>query len=280
VQHHHAHVASVLAERRITGAVIGVSFDGVGWGDDGQVWGGEFLICDLGSYARLGHIEYLPLPGGDVTTKRPCRMAYVYLRAAFGGRATGFARELLPLSDAEMHVLDRMMERRTNTPLTSSAGRLFDAAASILGICHENTYEGQAPTELEGVCAPEEDGSYPARLELTGPGGSFVIRSTDIVRAMAEDFRAGTPVGVCAARFQNSVARFIREGCRSARERSGLSIVALSGGVFANACLVERLVNLLQGDCFEAVLNSAVPAGDGGVSLGQAAVALRRLGCA
>ena len=280
VQHHHAHIASVLAEKGTTERVLGVAFDGLGWGEDGEVWGGEFLVCDLNSYARAGHLEYLPLPGGDATTKRPCRMAYVYLRAAYGEHAPNIARELLPISDAEMRVLDRMIEREFNTPLTSSAGRLFDAAASILGVCHENRYEGQAPAELEGVCASGEDGSYPARIEYTGAGGAFVVRSSDVVRAMTEDLRSGAPREVCAARFHNSVARFIADGCAALREKEGISTVALSGGVFANAYLVETLVGLLEREGFEVLLNSLVPAGDGGVSLGQAAIAARRLACA
>lgn len=270
VQHHHAHIASVLAEHGLTDRVQGVSFDGLGWGDDGQIWGGEFLVCDLDSYRRAGHIEYLPLPGGDATTKKPYRMAYVYLGDA--------ARDLTPMLDTEISVVDRMITQKLNTPYTSSAGRLFDAAASALGICHENTYEGQAPMELEAACTEGEEGSYEAGIE--NADGKFIVRTTDVIKSMTEDFQSGTPAGVCAARFHNSVARFIYETCRAVRDAEGISTAALSGGVFANAYLLERTIKILRGDGFDVLTNSIVPTGDGGVSLGQAAVAARRSKCA
>jgi hydrogenase maturation protein HypF len=206
----------------------------------------------------------VPLPGGDATTKRPYRMAYVYTRDA----------DLVPdLDEQERRTLDRMMERSFNTPLTSSAGRLFDAASALLSVCRTNTYEGQAPMELEGICADGEDGSYDARVE----GDPFVVRASDIIGQLIEDTKAGTPAAVCAARFHNSVADVILKGCEVIREREGISTVALSGGVFANARLTERAKLLLERSRFEVLLNSTVPAGDGGVSLGQAAVAGRRL---
>jgi len=273
VQHHHAHIASVLAEKKISGPVIGVSFDGLGWGDDGQAWGGEFLMCDNSSYKRAGHIEYLPLPGGDATTKRPYRMAYVYLRALSGDDTKDLADRLPPMSNTEMQVIDRMIAQQINTPLTSSAGRLFDAAASIIGICHENTYEAQAPIELEKACAENEDGFYDARIEDAGKDEPFVVRSTDLVRGLLEDSESSISIDVCAAKFHNSLARIIHDACEKLREKTQVSAVALSGGVFANTYLMKKTLNLMQADGFEVLLNSIVPAGDAGVSLGQAVIA-------
>ncbi len=267
VQHHHAHIASVLAERGIDERVIGVSFDGAGWGDDGHVWGGEFLTCDLASYRRHGHLEYQPLPGGDATSRKPYRMAYVYLRDA---------GPLPDLDEQERKTLDRMIERSFNTPLTSSAGRLFDAASAILNVCAVNTYEGQAPMELEAACAGDENGSYRARID---DGSPFIVRASDIIARLVEDMRTGTPVETCAARFHNSAAQVILEGCRTIRDREGISRTALSGGVFANGYLLEKTKALLEEDGFDVLLNTIVPAGDGGVSLGQAAIAARRLSC-
>lgn len=282
VQHHHAHIASVLAEKGMTAPVIGVCFDGFGWGENGEVWGGEFLVCDLFDYERFGHLELLPLPGGDATARRPYRMAYVYLRAAFGEKAEETARRLLPsLSDSERNLVSRMIERNFNAPLTSSAGRLFDAASAILGVCNMNTYEGQAPMELEGKAseAGYEEGLYPARIE-EAINGRFVIRTTELIKNLIEDLHTGVVRENCAARFHNSVAYFALGACKKIKEKTGLSTVALSGGVFANSILTEKLKILLEAEGYEVLTNSLVPTGDGGLSLGQAAVAAWRLKCA
>ena len=282
VQHHHAHVASVLAEAGRTDRVIGVAFDGMGYGDDGTLWGGEFLVCDLGGFKRVGYLEPVPQPGGDAAAVRPARMAYSYLRAAFGQRADDLAREWLPsLMGVERDVAERLIVCRVNCPLTSSMGRLFDAASALLGICDLNTYHAQAPMELEARAwqAEFEEGHYPARIERE-PSGRFVIRASDILRALVGDRGDGTPVEVCAARFHNSIARVTMTMCERIRTDTGLRTIALSGGVFANALLVERLVPLLEDRRFEVLLNRLVPAGDGGISLGQAAVAAWRSRCA
>jgi hydrogenase maturation protein HypF len=282
VQHHHAHVASVLAEVGRCDKVIGVSFDGMGWGNDGTLWGGEFMVCDLAGFERVGHLKPIAQPGGDAAAKRPPRMAYAYLREAFGERADELARELLPgLGSAETNVVAQLINRRVNCPMTSSMGRLFDAASALLGICDQNTYHAQAPMELEArACEAEnEEGYYPARTE-EGPSGTIIVPASHIVRGLVEDRMEGTPVEVCAARFHNSIARVTVEVCEELRDRTKLSSVALSGGVFANAFLLERLAPFLEAKGFEVLLNALVPAGDGGVSLGQAAVAAWRFKCA
>ncbi len=282
VQHHHAHIASVLAETGRTDRVIGVAFDGMGWGSDGTAWGGEFLVCDLDGYERRAHLEPLPQPGGDATAKRPARMGYVYLREAFGERAGELAREILPaLSHEECAVIDTVIERGVHCPMTSSMGRLFDAASALLGVCDVNTYHAQAPIELEAVAAraASEQGSYTASLGRSGEG-AVTICATDILRSMVEDSRRGVDAAVCAARFHNAIALVTRDVCRRIREDTGLETAALSGGVFANAFLLERAVHLLEQDGFEVLLNALAPPGDGGICLGQAAVAAWRCACA
>jgi hydrogenase maturation protein HypF len=271
-----------LAEHQRTDKTIAVSFDGLGWGDDQSAWGGEFLICDLSGFERVGHLAVVPQPGADAAARRPARMGYVYLTTAFGERADALAEELLPMVSAEeRRIVTRLVERNLQCPMTSSAGRLFDAAAALLGICSENTYHAQAPMELEACAneAPEETGHYPVRIECT-PSAMLVVHAEDAIAAMVEDFRRNGNRNACAARFHNSIARMTLDVCGRIRNNSGLSTVTLSGGVMANAFLVERLVAWLEAEQFEVLLNERTPAGDGGVSLGQAAVAAWRLSCA
>ncbi|MBN1866477.1 carbamoyltransferase HypF [Candidatus Sumerlaeota bacterium] len=278
VQHHHAHIASVLAEKQRDDRVIGVAFDGAGWGENGEVWGGEFLLCDLETCERAGHFETVPLPGGDAAARRPSRMAYVHLRAALGDEAERILAERFPhLSGDEVPLLSRMIEKGVNCPRTSSAGRLFDAVSALLGVCSENTYEGQAPMELEGLAmrAPEDDAWYEARVERDA-GGTWVVRTSDLIQGLAKDVGAGVARETVAARFHRSVARLVVSMCLRLREQSGLSTVALSGGVFSNAFLAQETENLLEREGFETLVNSLVPAGDGGIALGQAAVAGQR----
>jgi len=281
VQHHHAHVAGVLAETGRTDKVIGVAFDGIGWGDDGTAWGGEFLVCDLAGYQRAGHLAAVPQPGGDVSAKRPVRMGYVYLREAFGAGTDDMAREFLPaLYEEERSVTAAMIEQDFNCPMTSSMGRLFDAASALLGVCSINAYHAQAPVELEAQAwfAPGETGFYESVI-VRSEGGAFVFRGADIISGMIHDFRSGTAPAVCAARFHNAIARATLKMCTLIRENTGLASVALTGGVFANAFLLERAKASLEKEGFEVLLNGKTPAGDGGVSLGQAAVAAWRKLC-
>ncbi len=278
VQHHHAHITSVLAEKGRTDKVIGVSFDGLGWGEQDEIWGGEFLTCDLSGFERAGHLELEPQPGGDAAAKSPPRMAYVYLKRAFGDRAEKLTQELFPDMEDEFRIVSQMIEKRINCPLTSSAGRLFDAVSAILQVCRKNTYEGQAPMELEGGAAEAEDDntSYPVEL-IDNTNGAFTIRTSKIIHGLVEDFLGSSPREVCAQRFHNSIAQLILESCQWIRRYNSLSTVVLSGGVFANALLTEKTKTLLESEGFEVLLNSIVPAGDGGVSLGQAVVAAWKL---
>jgi hydrogenase maturation protein HypF len=272
VQHHHAHIASCLADNGEEGPVIGVAFDGTGYGTDGTVWGGEFLVASLAGFQRAGHLEPVPMPGGAAAIRQPWRMAAAYLDAASGG----------PLPDG-LAVARRnqrwwqpvlaMARKGLNSPLTSSAGRLFDAAASLLGVRDEIRYEGQAAIELEQLADPAERGAYPVSLDHAEP---FRARGPDLIAAVAGDLAAGTQRPVIAARFHHGVASLIGAGCELARERSGLTAVALSGGVFQNAFLLEETVTRLEAAGFRVLVHSRVPCNDGGISLGQAVVAAAR----
>jgi hydrogenase maturation protein HypF len=269
VQHHHAHIASCLADNRAAGPVIGVAFDGTGYGTDGTLWGGEFLVADLGGFERGGHLAPVPLPGGAAAIRQPWRMAAVYLDAAFpGGPPAGLA--VAERNQRMWPGVLAMARRGVNAPVTSSAGRLFDAVAAILGVRDEINYEGQAAVELEQLADPAETGAYAAALTGAGP---FQACGADLVRAAAEDVAAGIAPPVIAARFHNGVADLIRDGCLLLRERHGLRTVALSGGVFQNLRLLEAVAARLQACGFEVLMHSRVPCNDGGISLGQAVVA-------
>jgi hydrogenase maturation protein HypF len=272
VQHHHAHVASCLADNGGGGPVIGVAFDGTGYGADGTIWGGEFLVADLASYERGGHLAPVPMPGGAAAIRQPWRMAAAYLDTACPGAAAD-RLDVVRRNQARWPAVVAMARRGVNSPVTSSAGRLFDAAASILGVRDAINYEGQAAIELEQLADPGETGAYPACVE---GGDPFRIRGGDLVQAMVDDLEAGTAAGVIAARFHHGVAALIEAGCLLLRERTGLGTAALSGGVFQNTLLLNRTVSRLEARGFAVLVHSRVPCNDGGISLGQAVIAAAR----
>jgi hydrogenase maturation protein HypF len=272
VQHHHAHIASCLADNGEEGPVIGVAFDGLGYGCDGTIWGGEFLLANLASFERAGHLATVPLPGGAAAIKQPWRMAAAYLDAAYpGGPPDGL--------DVERRNADRWGDVLTmarcgiNAPLTSSAGRLFDAVAAILGVRDVINYEGQAAIELQQRAERGERAAYDVGID---EGARVCVRGADLVRAVADDLLSGVAAGVIAARFHNGIAAAIVRTCLLLRERCGLAAVALSGGVFQNLLLLERATAQLERAGFRVLVHSQVPPNDGGISLGQAAVAAAR----
>ncbi len=269
VQHHHAHIASCLADNGHDGPVIGVAFDGTGYGTDGTLWGGEFLVADLASFERAGHLEPVPMPGGAAAIRQPWRMAAAYLRAAFpDGPPSGL--DVVKRNERNWTVITSMAGRGVNAPLSSSAGRLFDAAAALLSVRDTINYEGQAAVELEQLADPGETGSYRAAIS---EGEPFRIEGASLVRAVTGELAEGAPAPVIAARFHNGIAALIEEGCVLARERHGLDTVALSGGVFQNLLVAERAAARLEARGFRVLLHSRVPCNDGGISLGQAVVA-------
>jgi len=270
VQHHHAHIAACLVEHGFDPdeRVIGVSFDGTGYGSDGAIWGGEVLIADCRAFQRVAHLKYTPLPGGDAGIKRPYRVALAHLWAA------GMPWEAdLPCVAAcppdEQRVLRRQLERRLNSPLTSSAGRLFDAVAALIGVRQVITYEAQAAIELEALCDQDELGRYPFTIE---DADVLVLDPAPMLRAIVDDLRAGVRRESIAAKVHNTLAKIIVEVSILLRERSGVKVVALSGGVFQNVTLLRQARAQLQAAGFRVLTHQAVPPNDGGLALGQAVI--------
>jgi hydrogenase maturation protein HypF len=270
VQHHHAHIASCLADNGETGPVIGVAFDGTGYGPDGTIWGGEFLLASLASFERAGHLAPVPMPGGAAAIRQPWRMAASYLAAA-GPVPDGL--DVMTRNEPSWAAVLTMARRGINAPATSSAGRLFDAVAALLGVRDAIRYEGQAAIELEQLADPAVVDWYPARVEGRDP---LRIMGSDLVRAAADELAAGVARPVIAARFHNGVAAAISHVCAELRDRSGLGTVALSGGVFQNLLLTERVAGQLADRGFRVLVHHRVPCNDGGISLGQAVVAAAR----
>lgn len=268
VQHHHAHLAACLAEHGWSSdePVIGVCFDGTGLGTDGAIWGGEFLVGGYREYQREFHLAYTPLPGGDAAIRKPARMALAHLWQ------TGLEWEenLPPFQDLhaeERSALKTQLEKRLNTPLTSSMGRFFDAAAALIGLRGLITYEGQAAIELEAAVDPEEKGRYP--LEI----GNGILDPAPLWKKLLRDWRNGISIPVLAARFHNSIIAGTVEICSHIRKQKGCNVAALSGGVWQNRYLLEGSVHALKKTGFEVLLHHQVPTNDGGISLGQAVVA-------
>jgi hydrogenase maturation protein HypF len=270
IQHHHAHIAACMAENGLTGErpVVGVAFDGTGYGTDGAIWGGEFLVADYDSFRRVAHLKYVPLPGGDGAIRRPYRTALAHLWAA----GLPWEKDLPPVAaalPAELAVLAQQLERGLNTAPTSSVGRLFDAVSALAGVRQEINYEAQAAIELEMLVDESVEDAYAFGLDLD----EGEIDPSPVIRAVAADVRAGVSTGAIAARFHNGLAHMIRDVCLVLREEGGPDQVALSGGVFQNVTLLAKAVPLLQGADFTVYTHRLVPPNDGGISLGQAVVA-------
>ncbi|HWZ20650.1 MAG TPA: carbamoyltransferase HypF, partial [Ktedonobacteraceae bacterium] len=280
VQHHHAHIASVLAEHGLEEPVIGIAADGTGYGTDGAIWGCEIMKADLLGFERLAYLDYMPLPGGEQAVYQPWRMAAVYLAQTYGNAFRDldipFVRQL---DNSKWRVLAQMIARSINSPPTSSLGRLFDAVAALVGLRSEVLYEGQAAIELE-ILARQQVGNIYKRQSDIYP---FTIKMRDqmpatldvvkMFRAIVNNIQQGVPTSQIADCFHRSIAELLATVCFGAREKTGLHVVALSGGVFQNQLLLEQLVKRLEEMAFQVYINRRVPPNDGGISLGQIAVA-------
>jgi hydrogenase maturation protein HypF len=287
VQHHHAHVASCLVENARHGPVIGVAWNGTGYGDDGTMWGGEFLVADLERSVRVARLHPVPMPGGNAAAREPWRMTLAHLAAA-GADASAFVNAVCDRSVSQHAIRsvasmiksgiqderDGSVASGANTPLTSSAGRLFDAVSALLGVCTHPTYEGQAAAELEAASAP---GAHPYSLPLRETDGLLELDARVLVREIASDARRGAPRAEIGGRFHAALARGIADGCAAIAERTGLRTVALTGGCFQNRLLADATVALLEQSNLEVLEHGRVPAGDGGLALGQAAIAAWRM---
>ena len=274
IQHHHAHIASCMADNGLREPVIGVAFDGTGFGTDGKIWGAEFLVCDFAGFTRRAHLRYTPLPGGDSAVRQPWRSALAHLKAAFGEEA--LSPDLPIFHEVHRKQIDfvgRMIDRGIQTVDTSSCGRLFDAVASIIGLRHETTYEAQAAIELEMIASGAE-GVYPLAILAGDP---LQLDPRPLIKSIVSDLLRGAPAADISARFHRTVAHAVAEICSLIRDESSLNRVCLSGGTFQNLRLLERTVDELRSLNFDVYTHHRVPANDGGLALGQALIANRAL---
>jgi hydrogenase maturation protein HypF len=277
VQHHHAHIASCMAENQLRGRVIGIALDGAGYGSDGGIWGGELLLADYRDFERAGHLQDVPLPGGDAAVREPWRMAVSYLFHHFGRE---FLRFPIPfvrqLDSAKVNLLLAAIERHINSPKTSSCGRLFDAVGALAGIRQQINYEGQAAIELEAAM-DRTSGQTGYQLEIIKQNGKLVLGTRRLFSDLVADLIASATPGLISARLHLGLVQALAHSCGILRQHSGLNRVCLSGGCFHNRFLSEELDVRLRNLGFEVFTHSEVPAGDGGLSLGQAMVAAHRL---
>jgi len=270
VQHHHAHIASCMAEHHLDEKVIGIALDGTGFGDDGHTWGSEFFVCDLNGYERVTHFEYLPLPGGDLAAEEPWRMAVSYLYKVYGDDFSKLALPLFSGIDPEkIAMVVRMIDRKVNCPLTAGAGRLFDAVSSLVGLCQVATFQAEGPMRLEALVRNDCYEKYTFDVDKT-------IRFDATIKGIVHDLTGGVSLPVIATKFHNTIISVIFEISNTIRAREKISKVVLSGGVFQNKYLLEGSVALLRENNFQVYTHAAIPANDGGIALGQVAVASKR----
>ena len=270
VQHHHAHIAACMAEHNLDEKVIGVGFDGIGLGDDNNIWGGEFFICDLADYERVAHFSYIPMPGGDKATLEPWRMGVAYLYRIYGSDLfklnIPFVRNLVQRNAED---IIRMIDKNINSPLTSSSGRLFDTVAAILDVCTYSGFHAEAPMRLESLIDNNCTDYYSFEMGKT-------IEVEVMIKEIVNDIINGTHEGVISAKFHNTVISIIFAAVNKVRQRTGISKVVLSGGTFQNRYLLQNTENKLIKENYQVFTPVAIPANDGGIALGQLVIASKR----
>jgi len=270
VQHHHAHIASCMAEHHLDEKVIGVALDGTGYGPDGHTWGSEFLVCDLNDFTRVTHFEYIPLPGGDLATEEPWRIAVSYLYKVFGNGFTELKIPFLKETNPEnVRLIVNMIDKHVNCPLTSGAGRLFDCIAALLSLVQVATFQAEGPMRLESIIRKDIRDNYLFTLGET-------ICFDDTIRGIVEDIGQGIDQSVISTKFHNTIILAIFETVNKIRRSEGITKVVLSGGVFQNKYLLEQTTTILEKNNFEVYSHAIVPTNDGGIALGQLAVASKR----
>jgi hydrogenase maturation protein HypF len=276
VQHHHAHIAAGMADCGLKNeTVIGVAFDGTGYGTDGAVWGGEFLLADYNNFVRAAHLEYTPLPGGSAAIREPWRSAAACLHHVYGDGMEALNIDFIKgLDQGRWKILKQMINNNQNCPLSSSLGRLFDAVASLLGFRDAVTYEGQAAVELEQLADESYQGSY-SWDDVTGDS-PMIVGVQALIKAVVDDILQETAADIISARFHNSVAEMTVSICKRIRQKNDLEQVVLGGGVFQNMFLLDRLFTGLEDNGFQVHIPRQVPVNDGGISLGQAVIANER----
>jgi len=273
IQHHHAHLAAAMAENGLCQEVLGLICDGAGWGTDNAIWGGEILRGDYHQFQRLGHLTYLPFPGGDQNSRKPVRMALIYLYSVMGEKGWQLARKYLTdLSQDEQEIIIQQIDHSRHWLFTSSCGRLFDAVSAALGICSWNSYEAQAAMQLEALGKSGVRDTYP--YSISHNNGVYSMDTGPMWPELMRDrYIDDVPLPIISGKFHQTLVALFTETLIKAREDTGLNQVVLSGGVFHNRLLLEGLISALKGQGFEVFYHQQVPAGDGGISLGQAVIA-------
>ncbi len=270
VQHHHAHIAACMAEHYLDEKVIGVALDGTGYGTDGNIWGGEFLICDLNDFDRITHFDYIPLPGGDMAAEEPWRMAVSFLYKVYGADFLSFEFSFFKQIDNEkIRMIIQMIDKNINCPLTSGAGRLFDCVASLLDLVQVASFQAEGPMHLEAIVRHDCDESYSYAAGAT-------IEFDKTIRGIVEDIHLGIDKATISTKFHNTIISVIFESVKTIRLNEGINKVVLSGGVFQNKYLLEGTTAILLRNNFEVYSHATVPTNDGGIALGQLAVASKR----
>lgn len=271
VQHHHAHIVSCMGEHRLEEPVIGVAFDGTGLGDDGNIWGGEFIVCDMKGYKRMSHFEYLPLPGGDMVTYEPWRTAVSMLYKLYGEKISDM--ELPFLRDIEVTKLQMIvsaLRQKINTPLSSGAGRYFDGVSALINLCNNSRFHAEAPMRLESIIVPDEKGRYDFHSDP-------VLSFATVTEQILSDLTDNVPQGIISARFHNTIIEMVVQTVRKISAQTGLKSVVMSGGSFQNRYLSEKLEVLLADGKFNVYVHSKIPANDGGLALGQLLIGASRI---
>jgi hydrogenase maturation protein HypF len=259
-----------MAEYGLDEKVIGISFDGTGYGSDGNIWGGEFMVCDLLNFERIHHLEYIPQPGGDAVTKHPWRMMLAYLHHYFGKNVLQDLPLLFHgLNGEELNLVLFALEKKLNSPLTSSMGRLFDTVSALLGVCRNASYHAEAPMQLEAIADVHEKDSYPF-----SSGKQISLKPA--FEVMIRDLQKGIGLPKISGKFHQTVVEIIIHTAMEVREQTGIQKVALSGGSFQNRILLTKSIHILNKEGFEVFSQSNIPSNDGGIALGQMAIGAKR----
>jgi hydrogenase maturation protein HypF len=278
IQHHYAHIGSVMAEHGLMGPVIGVAFDGTGYGADGNLWGGEFLVAGIDGFERVGQLKYIPLPGGEAAIREPWRTAISYIIDAAGTEAHDYLEMIGFMGRYGRKTVDQVVTIAASkdlAPLSSGAGRLFDAVSAMLGVCDRNTFEGEAAMALESMTQVNTDGEYP--VVLSKENEYTVVDFADTFKAAIAEMMRNVSKQAIATRFHNTVASVIRNMVLRVHQRTGLRDVALSGGTFQNLYLLSRVTTMLFAEGMRVHLNLSMPPNDACISLGQAYLVRERL---
>ena len=276
VQHHFAHIAGVMAEHNLNERVIGVSMDGTGYGADGAIWGGEFLVADYDGFERMAHLEYIPMPGGEKAIKQAWRMAVVWLDKIYGTKLWALGLKFLEkIDEKDGELILEASRKGINSPLSSSMGRLFDAVSALSNVCLIANYEGQPAIELEMIGDEGESRAY--EFHYLEKDDKIIIKPEPVIEQIVNDLRETQPKEQISAKFQNGVSRMVVWVCERVREKTGINEVALSGGVFQNFWLLGRITEWLREKNFKVYVHHQVPTNDGGIALGQAIIGLRRM---